>query len=450
MSDTLLEQWRATRDPLLAEQLRQTVASGAYLPLPTGTDVNRAWDEAAARHDVEWFRVVFLSALHQVTSLAERIEKFAELDDPRFVDLATRVATSHHATPAVKAATVRLVGRLRDSRHATWIELFEDECREAVREARAALRGRPLVAAEHTRLLRPRGEAIDPLFDAVYAAPADLSLRRVLADALMEKGEPRGEFIALQLDGKQSQREQELLRAHGATWARPFQLTTRGNLKNFTNGFLSVVVNDGLRLDEQSHFVEWSTVEHFISTWTNATRAHLEVIARAQGLRSLFWAWDSVLAEISSETLEVLGIRGEIQDLTRFPKLRVLVCRNLEPDARFPKVEHFAVITNDWDTWLSRERSEAGTFSLITDSMPRFPDVVGWKLTCSRERNELTWLGRSHLDVPELAMLDEIHVKAPSAERARIEAVLGRRLASFKALGETSLEKPSFERLGWF
>ena len=35
--------------------------------------------------------------------------------------------------------------------------------------------------------------------EAVLQNPADLSLRAVLADALLEAGDPRGEFIALQL-----------------------------------------------------------------------------------------------------------------------------------------------------------------------------------------------------------------------------------------------------------
>ena len=38
-----------------------------------------------------------------------------------------------------------------------------------------------------------------PLFDAVAADPDDDAPRQVLADALLERGDLRGEFVALQL-----------------------------------------------------------------------------------------------------------------------------------------------------------------------------------------------------------------------------------------------------------
>lgn len=63
-------------------------------------------------------------------------------------------------------------------------------------------------------------------FEAVYADPLSDAPRERLADALREKGDPRGELIALQLSrhrgGKlsreQSARENALLKAHGKAW----------------------------------------------------------------------------------------------------------------------------------------------------------------------------------------------------------------------------------------
>ena len=45
---------------------------------------------------------------------------------------------------------------------------------------------------------------IDALYAAVFAAPADDGPRLVLADALQEAGDPRGEFLSLALDRKRS------------------------------------------------------------------------------------------------------------------------------------------------------------------------------------------------------------------------------------------------------
>lgn len=61
------------------------------------------------------------------------------------------------------------------------------------------------------------------LLAAVYRKPDDLDLRRVLADALLDDGDPRGEFISLQVrrlqDGSRpTRREQALAKANGAKW----------------------------------------------------------------------------------------------------------------------------------------------------------------------------------------------------------------------------------------
>jgi uncharacterized protein (TIGR02996 family) len=55
------------------------------------------------------------------------------------------------------------------------------------------------------------------LFAAVYAEPDSDEPRVVLADHLMDEGDPRGEFIAKQLAGDDAGAE-ALLAAHGRTW----------------------------------------------------------------------------------------------------------------------------------------------------------------------------------------------------------------------------------------
>ncbi|MDP1921029.1 MAG: TIGR02996 domain-containing protein [Myxococcales bacterium] len=65
---------------------------------------------------------------------------------------------------------------------------------------------------------------IDPLLQAVFDDPRDDRLREVVADALMERGDPRGEFIALQLGLargvlKHIDRAYALERRFGRDWA---------------------------------------------------------------------------------------------------------------------------------------------------------------------------------------------------------------------------------------
>ncbi|MFO0596861.1 MAG: TIGR02996 domain-containing protein [Myxococcaceae bacterium] len=76
---------------------------------------------------------------------------------------------------------------------------------------------------------RPHAALTDGLIAAVHAAPADDRPRYVLADALAEQGDPRGEFLTLQfahangeLSLSQREKMQRLLDASGAAWLEPF------------------------------------------------------------------------------------------------------------------------------------------------------------------------------------------------------------------------------------
>ena len=68
------------------------------------------------------------------------------------------------------------------------------------------------------------GNDVEALYRAVFAAPADDGPRLVLADALQEQGDPRGEFISLQLQTPRSQRSdrrmQKLLDRHRTQFLR--------------------------------------------------------------------------------------------------------------------------------------------------------------------------------------------------------------------------------------
>src|SRR5947208_2415677 len=72
----------------------------------------------------------------------------------------------------------------------------------------------------------PPGEA--QLLAAIHAHPGDDELRRVYADLLLERGDPRGELIVLQLRraaGEASEREMEqeraLLKRYAKAWLGP-------------------------------------------------------------------------------------------------------------------------------------------------------------------------------------------------------------------------------------
>ncbi len=78
------------------------------------------------------------------------------------------------------------------------------------------------------------------LLDAIHAHPDDRAARAVYADWLIEQGDPRGEFIALQLaravGDRPSPREVSLLRAHDKVWLAGLVRHLRA--RTFENGFL--------------------------------------------------------------------------------------------------------------------------------------------------------------------------------------------------------------------
>lgn len=90
---------------------------------------------------------------------------------------------------------------------------------------------------------------LEALYAAVFAAPQDDGPRLVLADALQEQGDPRGEFIALQLQDPRSQRSER----------RMTKLLER-HRDAFLRGLHSVVMPDAAQRWERGFLTEASVV----------------------------------------------------------------------------------------------------------------------------------------------------------------------------------------------
>lgn len=79
------------------------------------------------------------------------------------------------------------------------------------------------------------------LLALVYADPDDVAARHVLADALLERGDPRGEHIALTLaddpSGAARERADALLREHHRSWLGPLARVVPWGAASFDAGF---------------------------------------------------------------------------------------------------------------------------------------------------------------------------------------------------------------------
>jgi uncharacterized protein (TIGR02996 family) len=127
---------------------------------------------------------------------------------------------------------------------------------------------------------------ISSMFDAVYAAPLDVCRRRVLADVLLERGEPRGEFIALQLDtsARSRKRAQKLLNRHRLEFLGPLRDVLVSGTDTWAHGF---VVRAELRLvGARAEVPALSTIESLVGHLTHAEPRELASPC-LRGLRSL-------------------------------------------------------------------------------------------------------------------------------------------------------------------
>jgi len=127
------------------------------------------------------------------------------------------------------------------------------------------------------------------LLAQIYADPTADGPRLVYADYLQERGDPRGELIALQILNRDTPRERELLERHAKEWLGPLAavIDLPPNAQTtFERGFLAIaeIVRDaGPLLPPLLHDPAWSTVEE-LRGWDSDI-----VLARAPlpGLRRL-------------------------------------------------------------------------------------------------------------------------------------------------------------------
>jgi uncharacterized protein (TIGR02996 family) len=119
------------------------------------------------------------------------------------------------------------------------------------------------------RVAKPKRD-LDALYAAVYAAPDDDAPRAVLADALTDAGDPRGELIALQLreaagtaTPEMTERARELVQHHAKSWLGPLRpIVYRAELRR---GFLHTIELAGTwstpKWNELAHDPALATVE---------------------------------------------------------------------------------------------------------------------------------------------------------------------------------------------
>jgi len=212
----------------------------------------------------------------------------------------------------------------------------------------------PHVSIQPGTRIAPHGEKTgDELLADVLADPASDDLRMVYADYLLERGDPRGELIALQLArAPTTVREHLLLDAHLAAWTQPLYDGLAHDTIRFARGFLAgcrTLPNLALR-DSVGHPL-WATVEELDTTELGlvvnpclrslrALTAPIDAVARLSHAqhavpvehldltrsyyddqRRLTWYWDDVFAVGALARVRSLAMQVGFDELGPFAPL---------------------------------------------------------------------------------------------------------------------------------
>lgn len=203
-----------------------------------------------------------------------------------------------------------------------------------------------------------RNTSEDELLAAIYANPADDTPRQVYADMLLEKGDPRGEFISLQLANADEKKQRALLKAHGKQWLGELAEVLASTYE-FRRGFLSkatIKFRNKADFDKWSDRPEWATVEEvdFAGRGTVPEGQAGFIYAITPAMKSLKKA-SRVMREAIVDTsapwaLEVLGVELTENGLValfesdRFPRLHTLESHKKVTPALFERLRRVGAV----------------------------------------------------------------------------------------------------------
>ncbi len=275
--------WRVTRHPRWAAVAEAALAKHPERPLVGAgkkkADVE-AWFELEAKGDpLDLDRLVRAASATSAADAIDRVNQLAKRDDPR---LATRLIGVLEAPPwranlykPFVSTVIELFTRTGDvrgreamadlaPRYKAIIETSVGDwtSTQLARAAQAMATVSPtaLPASDEQRLgdleaqlhvtaprQKPKTQSDRELLELIHSAPDDDRPRLVFADALMERGDPRGEFIQLQLQRAAGHGTREALRRERALAADKKRLTSwalplaNGGAFNFGRGFVERV-----------------------------------------------------------------------------------------------------------------------------------------------------------------------------------------------------------------
>lgn len=480
LDEKLVNEWRRSRDPRIVAEFRKRLVVEARRALrraPREGNLDVAW--AAAVEQKNFQRLLDLILSGTLNRVAQKVMALSELDDPRVILVLqpAMAALGPQAREELLPAVIEVLGRSNDVSCRSYVEHWRSEEPGRVEAALARLdQVKVTPVADLDALMNPRPQREADLFAAVYRNPEDQNARAVLADALQERGDPRGEFISLQLgpDSAASRVRAEALQAqHKREWISPLRLnlsqSDQAKVQLFDRGFLHTAVVDGL--EDQEHLREWATVAHLFADRAEVNQPAMRKLAQtSSSLRSLFWLDLESAAQLVSAQLENVGVwcEGNLEKkhLAGLTGLRALW---LMPSAGFlratlpwDRLERVFLYDGDasWTAWLEqvRVRSDGPLVQVsLLEARAQLPELTGWELRFRVDADpelrkpELIWHGAGGVRSPAaladslVRQFDSVTVRAPPDGVALVKDRLGSKLVNGRYTWHS--RESAFERL---
>ncbi|MBL8916760.1 MAG: TIGR02996 domain-containing protein [Archangium sp.] len=418
----LLVAWKKVRHPRIAELIdavsAQLVrAAGPVVAVSVPERVKQCIALVRSNDALELGRVLATDWPGTWQQALPLVHALAKVDDPRVAaEFARQVDRGHYASLASRKLWMpvfrRLVG-LKDTRQLAVLQAQTSRSKgqswrttvqslEATALQRlAALEAPVLSAADEAALAQLEAphardakltEDGAKLLSAVYANPDDVSLRAVYADWLTEHGDPRGEFISLQLSPPSRTSEvrmRALHKKHWRTWMGPLAdwccnaTGQRASLPPTFRGGFAWAMNVGLaqydaedRLRALFERPEWRTVE-VLEGWPSSWVPLAEALAHPNfaRVRRLNFFLDAPevtrLAELEPtprlESLQLYSQAASLEVLSRFSALERVVLRGPRDlgllERQLPRLEEIA-----FDGFGAREAVDASTWERLEAS----------------------------------------------------------------------------------
>ena len=285
--EIMIDAWRDTRAPALADAIDAVDALDTGSPEPLKT---ADWLAAAKKAKTHRARGALLrtACIRPANDITKALAAIKAWDDPRLtkriVDLLVALPFSGTRTRDTWRNVFAAAKLLDDPRFlaiattlpSTWNVGAETKgfLTNRLAEVTNGLALPALPAALETELVafvgelgkaRPSPAANEvALLEAIYANPDDDAPRLVYADWLQERGDPRGEFIAMQLSSKRDPAaENALVKKHKKAWLGPLASILGGDLE-FRRGFPAkgaAKFRHQRDAEQYGALREWATVE---------------------------------------------------------------------------------------------------------------------------------------------------------------------------------------------